>query len=267
MAPDAADLAAPALTGRFGALIARPGVDEVCELRSRFGLMAFHGGNLERTTDVIAREAAERTGASLYAVIQRAPLREHVPSISIRPEHSERLRQFLDHVHTVIAVHGYGRETQFWNVLLGGRNRTLAAHLAKHLRSALPQSFSVVDDLDAIPEGLRGLHEANPVNLPPNTGVQLELPPTIRWNKQARNWSDHDGTPRAPQVGVLIDALVEAVDAWTEQQPDLSSRPLRARGARSPNSADGLQRLERSPRGGSAADRAGGCGGPARTPP
>ena len=203
------------MTGGFGALLARPGVDEVCELRDRFGLMAFHGGNLERTTDVIAREVAQRSGASLYAVIQHAPLREHVPSITIRPEHSVRLGQFLDHVHTVIAVHGYGRETQFWNVLLGGRNRVLAGHLAEHLRAALPDAFGVVDDLEAIPRGLRGLHEANPVNLPPDAGVQLELPPTIRWNKQARNWSDHDGTPRAPQVDTLINALVGAVEAWT----------------------------------------------------
>ena len=108
------------MTTGFPSLIAHPDVDEVCELRGRFGLMAFHGGNLERTTDVIAQEVAERSGASLYAVIQHAPLREHVPSITIRPEHSERLREFLDRVHTVIAVHGYGRETQFWNVLLGG---------------------------------------------------------------------------------------------------------------------------------------------------
>ena len=198
-------------------MIARPDVDEVCELRGRFGLMAFHGGNLERTTDAIAREAAERTGASLYAVIQHAPLREHVPSITIRPEHSARLKEFLDHVHTVVAVHGYGRETQFWNVLLGGRNRRLAGHLADHLRAALPSAYGVIDDLDEIPRGLRGLHEANPVNLPANAGVQLELPPTVRWNKEARNWSDHEGTPRAPQVSTLIDALVDAVDAWPDR--------------------------------------------------
>ena len=200
----------------FPALLAHSEVDEVSELRSQFGIMAFHGGNLERTTDVIAQEVAQRSGASLYAVIQHAPLREHVPSITIRPEHSARLQQFLDHVHTVIAVHGYGRETQFWNVLLGGRNRVLASHLAGHLRAALPEAFGVVDDLEEIPRGLRGLHQANPVNLPRHAGVQLELPPTIRWNKQARNWSDHEGTPRAPQVVTLIDAVVEAVDTWTE---------------------------------------------------
>ncbi len=205
------------MTIGFSTFLARPDVDEVCELRSPFGIMAFHGGNLERTTDVIATEVAERCGTSLYAVIQHPPLREHVPSTTIRPEHSRWLQAFVDHVHTVIAVHGYGRETQFWKVLLGGSNRTLAGHLAGHLQAALPPDYGVVDDLDEIPRGLRGLHRDNPVNLPDNGGVQLELPPTIRWNKQARNWSDHEGTPRAPQVTTLIDALVAAVDAWTAQ--------------------------------------------------
>ncbi|MEY2407214.1 MAG: hypothetical protein QOG39_2130, partial [Acidimicrobiaceae bacterium] len=30
----------------FSELLAHPGVEEVCELRSPFGVMAFHGGNL-----------------------------------------------------------------------------------------------------------------------------------------------------------------------------------------------------------------------------
>ena len=45
-------------------LLARPEVTEVCEIKSTFGVMAFHGGNLERATDVIATELAERTGSS-----------------------------------------------------------------------------------------------------------------------------------------------------------------------------------------------------------
>ncbi len=51
-------------------LLERPEVTEVCELRSSFGLMAFHGGNLERATDVIAAEVAQRTESSFYGVIQ-----------------------------------------------------------------------------------------------------------------------------------------------------------------------------------------------------
>ena len=176
--------------------------------------MAFHGGNLERATDVIAAEVAERSGSSYYGIIQNAPLREHIPSTKFDPAHSPRLAGFLDHVDTVIAVHGYGRDDRFWDVLLGGRNRPLAGHLAKHLRDGLPQEFGVIDDIDDIPRGLRGQHLANPVNLPANAGVQLELPPTLRWNKAEANWSDHEGTGRAPQVSVLIELLVVALAAW-----------------------------------------------------
>jgi len=192
----------------------RPEVSEICELRGNFGIMAFHGGNLERTTDVIATEVASRTGSSIYAVVQAHPLREHIPSTEFDPAHSAALAEFLDHVDTVISLHGYGREDRFWDLLVGGRNRQLASHVADHLRAGLPEQFGVVDDLDDIPEGLRGQHPDNPVNLPRNAGAQIELPPTSRWNREESNWSDHAGTGRAPQVAVLIDLLVGAVAGW-----------------------------------------------------
>ena len=177
--------------------------------------MAFHGGNLERTTDVIAAEVAERTGSSFYGVIQAAPFRQHIPSTKFDPAESDALASFVGHVDTVIAVHGYGRDDHFWDVLLGGRNRDLATHLAGHLRGELDDRFGILDDIDAIPDGLRGQHQRNPVNLPLNAGVQMELPPTIRWNKAEMNWSDHEGTSRAPQVDALIETLVVAVESWT----------------------------------------------------
>ncbi len=200
--------------GSLRELLAHGGVSETCELRSGFGLMAFHGGNLERTTDVIAAEVAERTGSSLYTVVQRSPLRFHLASTAMQPEDSTLLSRFLRHVHTVIAVHGYGRENEFWRVLLGGQNRALAHHLSGYLRRSLPSKFGIVDKISEIPPGLEGLHPANPVNLPERAGVQLELPPTLRWNREARNWSDHEGTPRATQVSSLINCLVEAVNDW-----------------------------------------------------
>jgi phage replication-related protein YjqB (UPF0714/DUF867 family) len=196
-------------------LLAHPDVTEICEIRGTFGVMAFHGGNLERTTDVIATEVAERTGASLYAVVQAPPLRRHVPSTAFDPEHSEALAAFVAHVDTVIAIHGYGREDRFWDVLLGGRNRELAAHIGDHLRSGVDERFGIVDDLEAIPKELRGQHRRNPVNLPTNGGVQIELPPTSRWNRAESQWSDFDGTGRAPQVDQLITVLSAAVAAWT----------------------------------------------------
>ncbi len=195
-------------------LLERPEVTEICELRGSFGIMAFHGGNLERTTDVIAREVAERTDSSLYAVIQAPPLREHVPSTAFDPAHSPALKTFVDHVDTVVAVHGYGREDRFWDLLLGGQNRDLAGHIGSHLRFGLPEQFGVVDDLAEIPVGLRGQHPDNPVNFPRHCGVQLELPPTSRWNREEKEWSDWQGAGRAPQVDQLIDVLCNAVTTW-----------------------------------------------------
>jgi phage replication-related protein YjqB (UPF0714/DUF867 family) len=164
----------------FEDLLAQPGVEEVCELRSRFGLMAIHGGNLERGTDVIAAAAAERAGASLYAVRQPPGLRWHVPSVAFDPAASPALARFLDHVDVVVAVHGYGRPDMWTTLLVGGQNRPLAATLRSALEGALGDGFSVVDDVERIPLALRGQHPRNPVNLPRGGGVQLELPPRVR---------------------------------------------------------------------------------------
>ena len=43
---------------------------EELSIRSQIGIMAYHGGTLEKATDVIARETAEQTDASYYGLIQ-----------------------------------------------------------------------------------------------------------------------------------------------------------------------------------------------------
>jgi phage replication-related protein YjqB (UPF0714/DUF867 family) len=164
----------------FEDLLAQPGVEEVSELRSRFGLMALHGGNLERGTDVIAAEAAERAGASLYVVRQPPGLRWHVPSVAFDPAASPALAGFLDHVDVAVAVHGYGRPDMWTTLLVGGRNRPLAAALRAALEGGLGEGFRVEDDMERIPRPLRGQHPRNPVNLPRGAGAQLELPPRVR---------------------------------------------------------------------------------------
>ena len=161
-------------------LLATPGVEEICELRSSFGILAFHGGNLERGTDDIATAAAEAAGASLYVIRQPPDLRWHLPSVEFQPERSAALASFVDHVEVAIAVHGYGRDGWWTTLLLGGQNRPLAARLATHLRAGLGDGFTIQDDLEAIPRELRGVNPRNPVNLVRGTGVQLELPPRVR---------------------------------------------------------------------------------------
>jgi phage replication-related protein YjqB (UPF0714/DUF867 family) len=147
----------------FADLLAQPGVVEHIELRSTFGFMAFHGGSLEQMTDVIAIEAADRAGASLYAVVQPPELRWHIPSRLVTPDASPNLRAFLDHVEVAVALHGYGREGRWTDILVGGGNRDLAAVVAQKVAEALPD-YTLVGDLHHVPAELRGLHPDNPVN-------------------------------------------------------------------------------------------------------
>jgi len=183
---------------------------EELEIRSKVGLMAYHGGTLEKATDAIARETAELCGASYYGLIQTNDDPLHFPSTKLFEYASENLNVFFQHVRVVITIHGYGREHLFHSVLLGGRNRALASHLASFLKMALPD-YSFENDLEQIPKELRGLHPKNPVNIPALTGVQVELPPTLRWNREEWGWSDNGGIGRAKHVDDIIVALSKAI--------------------------------------------------------
>ncbi len=199
------------MSEQFAQLLATPGVEEVCELGGHFGFMAFHGGALEEMTDVIARAAAERTGASYYGVHQPKGLERHIPSTRFDPAVSERLRSFVDHVHTVITIHGFGRSGMFHTLLVGGRNRHLAHHVGEHLRHRLP-AYEIATDLDRIPRELQGLHPKNPVNLPERQGVQIELPPRVRGTTPL--FWDWEGPGLTPHTQALVDGLVDAVESW-----------------------------------------------------
>ena len=204
----------------FAELLAAPGVEEIVELRGRFGFMAYHGGALEAMTDVIAAEAARRSNASLYAVVQPEGMREHLASTLVRPAESARLRSFVDHVDVVVTIHGFGQRGLFGSLLLGGRNRTLAAHVGRTLRRALP-AYDIVTDLERIPPNLRGLHADNPVNLTPGCGVQIELPPRVRGASPM--WWDWEGPGLTPHTQALIDGLVDAALTWPAHGPDGSA--------------------------------------------
>jgi phage replication-related protein YjqB (UPF0714/DUF867 family) len=188
----------------FAELLQMPGVVEDVRLRSRVGFMAIHGGSLERRTAELATMAADRAGASLYAVRQPEDLRWHLPSHLVGPGGSSGLAQFLDHVEVVFSLHGYGRAGYWTTVLVGGCNRAVAGRTAGALRAALPD-YSVIDDLESIPEGLRGLHPMNPVNLPRRGGVQLELPPRVRG--LGPHWRMLPDGQIAPPVDALVEAL------------------------------------------------------------
>ena len=203
----------------FAELLRQPGVREVLELRSAFGFMAFHGGSLEEMTDRIAVDAAERAGASVYAVVQPPDFRWHVPSTQVSPDASPALARFLDHVEVVVAVHGFGRDGLWTSLLLGGRNRDLAAHVAGQLRAALPE-YEVVDEVAVIPAALRGMHVDNPVNLARGGGIQLELPPRVRgMGPHWRDWHSGNGDDHrlTPHTEALVAGLAAAAEGWTAQ--------------------------------------------------
>ncbi|HEX5366393.1 MAG TPA: poly-gamma-glutamate hydrolase family protein [Acidimicrobiales bacterium] len=196
-----ADPYEPAAGTQLAHLLAHPGVEEECVLRGRFGLMAIHGGNLERGTDVIAALAAERAGASLYTVRQPPGLVWHVPSTAFDPVASPHLAAFLAHVDSAVSVHGFRRGGLSTTLLVGGGNRHLAGRLATGLRSTMGGGFTVLDELEAIPSPLRGVHLRNPVNLPPGGGAQLELPPRVRRGTGAPTF-------REEHEAAVVEALV-----------------------------------------------------------
>jgi phage replication-related protein YjqB (UPF0714/DUF867 family) len=194
----------------FARLLAHPGVRQELELRSTFGFLAFHGGSLERFTDRIAAAAAREAGASYYGVVQPPEFRWHIPSSRVDPASSDELAAFLDHVDVAVAVHGFGRAGLFTSLLVGGGNRALARHVGDGLRRHLGH-YDVVDDLDAVPADLRGLHPDNPVNRPADGGVQLELPPRVRgMGPYWHDWERGDN----PHRDALVAALSEAASTW-----------------------------------------------------
>lgn len=194
----------------LSALLSQPGIAEDSRLRSRFGFLAIHGGGLEQMTDVIAERAADAAGASVYVVRHPHRYQHHLPSARFRAAESPALAQFLDHVDVVVSLHGYGRIGRSTQLLAGGRNRALAAHLARHLN--LP-GYHLVTELAAIPPELRGVHPDNPVNRARGGGVQLELSPRVRGISPRSPLPGDDGL--SPVTSALVRGLAAAARAWS----------------------------------------------------
>jgi len=190
-------------------LLTDPDVVESSTLRSRFGFLAIHGGGLERMTDVIAERAAVAADASVYVVRHPENYPHHLSSSAYREGESALLDAFLAHVDVVVSLHGYGRIGRTMDLLAGGGNRTLAAHLAA---CVLVPGFEVVTDLAAIPRELRGLNPANPVNRPRGGGAQLELTPRVRGLSPRSGPAGEDGL--CAPTAALVTGLTSAATAW-----------------------------------------------------
>ena len=181
-------------------LLALPGVEEVCELRSAVGFLALHGGSQDRGTHEIASRAAEQSGASYYAIVQPPDLRVHLTSRRHDPDQSPAMRAFLGHVEVAISVHGFGRDgfnfyvgpgcapviEPYGPALRGRQTGPLRGIIVGGLNAALVDAACQLlgdrlADYHAGSERVRlGFHPHNPVNLPPSQGVQIELPPALR---------------------------------------------------------------------------------------
>jgi phage replication-related protein YjqB (UPF0714/DUF867 family) len=218
----------------FEELLNLPGVEEECVLRSPVGFLALHGGSQDRGTDLIARRAAERAGASYYAIIQPPGLRVHLTSRRHDPAHSPALTAFLAHVEVAISVHGFGRDGFSFHVdpvagvvvepygpALRGRQTGpltgiipggLHGPLLARARALLDQRFAGFHVAD---ERVRlGFHPENPVNLPASHGVQIELPPGLRGiGPLGERLAPDDGPVMAEVVTALVElaAVAEAL--------------------------------------------------------
>jgi phage replication-related protein YjqB (UPF0714/DUF867 family) len=190
-------------------LLGEPGVIEESRLRSRFGFLAIHGGGLEEMTDVIAERAAKEADASVYLLRHPDRFPHHLPSALYGPDESARLAEFLDHVDVAVSLHGYGRIGRATQLLAGGRNRALAAHLARHIRLT---GYQVVTEIDDIPPELRGLHPNNPVNRARDGGTQLELSARVRGISPRSPLPGADGL--SPVTTALVRALADAARSW-----------------------------------------------------
>jgi len=238
-------------------LLAMPGVREECILRSNVGFLALHGGSQDRGTEQIARRAADRAGASYYAIVHPSGLRVHLTSRLHDPGHSAHLRTFLEHVDVAISVHGFGRDGfALWcdpdrglviepygpamrgkqtgplrGIIVGGLN----APLLDAAREVFNRRFA---DYRVADERVRlGFHPANPVNLPSAHGVQVELPPGLR------GIGDFGETLVPRQDGVVsetVAALVELAARATEMaRPTPEPRAEQASGPRVRLAPDG----------------------------
>jgi phage replication-related protein YjqB (UPF0714/DUF867 family) len=162
--------------------------------------MALHGGSQDRGTHEIAGRAAERAGASYYAIVQPSGLRVHLTSRRHNPDHSARFRAFLHHVEIAISVHGFGRDGfdlrtdpvqglviepygpalrgsqtgPLRGIIVGGNNVDLLETARRLLRDRFV-GYRVADERIRL-----GYDPNNPVNLPSAQGVQIELPPGLR---------------------------------------------------------------------------------------
>jgi phage replication-related protein YjqB (UPF0714/DUF867 family) len=175
-------------------------------LQGSVGVMAIHGGNIERGTEQLANYVARNAHASLYVISPRTQKRDwkyHISSNKIDARESRILTEFLTHVRTAISIHGHVIKK---NVLcIGGLNHTLR----KTVIHSLKDGFNVVDALEegGICKNLAGGNEKNVVNLPREKGVQIEIPLMMR---RVFDHRPYEIMP-SPETQTLAESLITVI--------------------------------------------------------
>ena len=164
--------------------------------------MAIHGGSLERgTAEIATARPPTAAGASLYTVVQPDDFRWHLPSHLVGPEGSPALAE-LPRPRRPRRVDPRLRARRVLDPAAARRARPGArgARSAPVLRAGL-DGYEIVDDLDAIPSPLRGLHPENPVNRAAVRGRPARAP-AARARARARTGDPSTPTgwwPRSPR--------------------------------------------------------------------
>ncbi len=164
---------------KLAELVAHEDVREYMMLQGRVGIIAIHGGNIERGTEQIAAYIAKHSNSSLYVISPRTEKRDwkfHISSNKINPRESEKLFQFLNHVSAAISIHGHVIKRNV--ICVGGLNDYLRRKIVESLR----EDFDVVDAVEGggICKNLSAVNPRNVVNLTKEKGVQIEVPLTLR---------------------------------------------------------------------------------------
>ena len=191
---------------KLAELIRHKDVVEYTILQGPIGVMAIHGGNIERGTEQIAYHVATHSSSSLYVISPRTQKRDwkfHISSNRINPKESKHLSQFLDHVSAAISIHGHVIKRNV--ICVGGLNHGLRRTIVDALR----EHFDVVDAVEqgGVCRNLAARNQKNVINLTKEKGVQIEIPLAMRKPFEHRPYEDMP----TEETKLLADCLIEII--------------------------------------------------------
>lgn len=192
---------------KLAELITSKDVLEYSILQGKVGMMAIHGGNIERGTEQIAYYVAHHSDSSLYVISPRTKKRDwkfHISSNKINPKESEKLSTFLNHVSTAISIHGHVIKRNI--ICVGGLNHILRRKIVE----SLSDDFEVTDAMEdgGICRNLSARNPKNVVNLTRDRGVQMEIPLTLRKVFEHRPYEEMP----TDETKLLTDKLIEIIE-------------------------------------------------------